>query len=648
MSTTTNTTALQDGLETNLELQLAQLMVEGNDCLNRAEFHRALECLNRAVSLAPANPDILSHRAQLLWHLKHHDRARADYAKAVAVDSRHVRGNAGLARCYLEQGAHDQAGSYARRSLAADPQNQEAREIVSALEEIAGLKSADARKNLQTFFENRQQEFAGVEPPPLSEWHLKNSRIVPNREEILKLMPQGGVCAEVGTQTGGFAKLILAHLKPTKLHIFDIDFTPFDRPAFAPLIQDGIVELYKGDSSSCLGQQPDHSFDFIYIDGDHAYEGVRKDLAAAGQKIKPDGWIVCNDYTLYSPLEKIQYGVYRAVNEFCWEQGFEIVFLGLHPWGYHDVALRRMPLESLALAGPSPVVARPPLPGPNNSATQTAKRFLPVKRPDDRPRIGTVAEYLSGVKPGTMPGPVPASQNPSPARILPPTYDLDPGLTLDIGEHSYIHDRKIRNPSGAVTNISIGNFCCIATGLSIIGYDHHSEWAAMYPFLDDGHRANWPGTSGIPYPQSAKFGSNKSRGDIAIGNDVWIGSDVKLFKGVTIGDGAVIGACSLVNKSIEPYTMVAGIPARPIRKRFSQAEIELLQKIKWWELPASVINRHLALLCSSRIGELTRALEADPEFQNFRTAAKPVVKRTQPRPEAAICLQNQLAGEPLG
>jgi len=630
MSPTTNSPALQDGLEADLDFQLSQVLAEGNDCLTRAEFERALECLNRAVTLAPANPDVLSHRAQLLWHLKQHDRARADYIKVVAVDSRHIRGNAGLSRCYFEQGAHDQAGNYARRALALDPQNHEAREIASALEEISGLKSVDARKNLQTFFENRQQEFAEVEPPPLSEWHLKNSRIVPNREEILKLMPQGGVCAEVGTQTGGFAKLILAHLRPAKLHIFDIDFTPFDRPAFAPLIQDGIIELHKGDSSSCLARHPDQSFDFIYIDGDHAYEGVRKDLAAAGQKIKADGWIVCNDYTLYSPLEKIQYGVYRAVNEFCWQHGFEIAFLGLHSWGYHDVALRRMPPESMALAGPPPVLARPPLPSTNKSAIQTAKRFLPVKRPDDRPRIGTVAEYLSAVKPGTIPGPAPESQNSSPATIFPSTYDLDPGLTLHIGEHSYIHDRKIRNPSGAVTSVSIGNFCCIATGLSIIGYDHHSEWAAMYPFLDDGHRVNWPGTSGIPYPQAAEFGSNKSRGNIAIGNDVWIGSDVKLFKGVTIGDGAVIGACSLVTKSVEPYTIVAGIPARPIRKRFSQEEIKLLQKIKWWELPASIINRHLALLCSSRIDELTRAVEADPEFQILQTAA--------------VCLQKQPAG----
>ena len=201
----------------------------------------------------------------------------------------------------------------------------------------------------------------------------------------------------------------------------------------------------------------------------------------------------------------------------------------------------------------------------------------------------------------------------------PATIDLDSGLTLEIGAHSYIHDHKIRNPSGALTGITIGKFCSIATGLTVIGYDHHSEWAAMYPFLDDGHRVNWPGTNSIPYPQAPEFGSNKSRGNIEIGNDVWIGCDVKLFKGVNIGNGAVIGACSLVNKSVEPYTIVAGIPARPIRKRFSDTEIALLLKIQWWDLPVSLINRHLALLCSSNIAGLEKALALDPEFQNYQS-----------------------------
>jgi len=201
------------------------------------------------------------------------------------------------------------------------------------------------------------------------------------------------------------------------------------------------------------------------------------------------------------------------------------------------------------------------------------------------------------------------------------TISLDDGLTLQLGEHSYIHDQKIRNPSGALTQVTIGKFCSIATDLTVIGYDHHHEWITTYPFLDDAHRAIWPGTKGIPYPQSREFGSNKSRGDIAIGSDVWIGYNVKLFKGITVGNGAVIGDCSLVNKSVEPYTIVAGTPARIICKRFTDAEIAALERIRWWDWPPELINQYLPFLCSSRILDLEKYLALDPKIQRLKPGA---------------------------
>jgi hypothetical protein len=198
------------------------------------------------------------------------------------------------------------------------------------------------RASLDQFLANGTDYFADVVPPDLSDAHLRHSRLLSRRFDILPLMPKGGVCAEVGTQTGGFAKHIFSVLQPQLLHIFDLDFSLFDHSHFRQPVEQGRVQIHQGDSSTLLGALPDQSFDFIYIDGDHSYAGATRDLAQAARKIKADGWIVCNDYTVYSPLEKCKYGVYRAVNELCLRDNYEILYFALHPWGYHDVALRKI------------------------------------------------------------------------------------------------------------------------------------------------------------------------------------------------------------------------------------------------------------------------------------------------------------------
>jgi carbonic anhydrase/acetyltransferase-like protein (isoleucine patch superfamily) len=76
-----------------------------------------------------------------------------------------------------------------------------------------------------------------------------------------------------------------------------------------------------------------------------------------------------------------------------------------------------------------------------------------------------------------------------------------------------------------------------------------------------------------------------------IGNDVWIGARAMVLDGVTIGDGCVIAAGSVVTKNIEPYSIVGGIPAKLIRKRFSDEVIELLLTWKWWNLPVETLRQ---------------------------------------------------------
>ena len=92
-----------------------------------------------------------------------------------------------------------------------------------------------------------------------------------------------------------------------------------------------------------------------------------------------------------------------------------------------------------------------------------------------------------------------------------------------------------------------------------------------------------------------------NKGDIVIGNDVWIGYEAVILAGVTIGDGAVIGARAVVTKDIPPYTIVGGVPAKPIRKRFTQETIDLLLNIKWWNWPEERIRQHITEIQSGRI-----------------------------------------------
>ena len=83
------------------------------------------------------------------------------------------------------------------------------------------------------------------------------------------------------------------------------------------------------------------------------------------------------------------------------------------------------------------------------------------------------------------------------------------------------------------------------------------------------------------------------KGDIIIGNDVWIGYEAVIMSGVTIGDGAIIGARSVVTKDIPPYTIVGGVPARQIRRRFSEETIAALLELKWWNWPREKIARKI-------------------------------------------------------
>ena len=132
--------------------------------------------------------------------------------------------------------------------------------------------------------------------------------------------------------------------------------------------------------------------------------------------------------------------------------------------------------------------------------------------------------------------------------------------------------------------VIIGKYCSIARHVTIQEGNHkYKSISYNYPhrfFADT-----------IPTLESAYF----SNGDIVIGNDVWIAAHTVIINNVKIGDGAIIGANSLVNKNVEPYSIMGGVPAKIIGYRFDKEIIDLLLKIKWWDLDHTVLNKHIHL-----------------------------------------------------
>lgn len=172
-------------------------------------------------------------------------------------------------------------------------------------------------------------------PPELRAGALEGAQVFATRHALMRALVAGGSGGEIGVQAGDFSRFMLDELRPEKLHLFDMS----DRWLRADVRDDPRTELHLGDSSALLARQPDRSFDWLYIDGDHSYDGVHRDAEAALRKIRPGGLLVFNDYTMWSPGEAIPYGVVACVNELV-NDGLDMLGVALTPTGYLDVALR--------------------------------------------------------------------------------------------------------------------------------------------------------------------------------------------------------------------------------------------------------------------------------------------------------------------
>jgi acetyltransferase-like isoleucine patch superfamily enzyme len=145
--------------------------------------------------------------------------------------------------------------------------------------------------------------------------------------------------------------------------------------------------------------------------------------------------------------------------------------------------------------------------------------------------------------------------------------------------------------------ISLGSFISIGTGCKFMLSGNH-DWKRVTTFLRFDSTEKNRDSKGI-----------LSNGDIVIGNDVWIGNDCTFMSGITIGHGAVIASGSTVTKDVEPYSIVGGMPAKLIKKRFDDNTVDRLLKSEWWNIPREELIKKSDLLFSRNINDFLDSIE---------------------------------------
>ncbi|WP_319481183.1 hypothetical protein [uncultured Draconibacterium sp.] len=146
----------------------------------------------------------------------------------------------------------------------------------------------------------------------------------------------------------------------------------------------------------------------------------------------------------------------------------------------------------------------------------------------------------------------------------------------------------------------VGNFCSISWNVSIGGGNHPHDKVTTstlnrFHLLDSGH---WNNESKKQLELTFK-----NQKHCLIGNDVLISSNAIILRDIKIGNGAIIGAGAVVTKDVEPYSIIAGVPAKKIKMRFDDRTIERLEKISWWDWPIDTIRENLDLIYSQKVDD---------------------------------------------
>lgn len=201
--------------------------------------------------------------------------------------------------------------------------------------------------------------------------------VLPNRDALAMCLPKRKVVAEIGVFCGDFSKSILGRSFPKKLHLIDCwayakerewpdaEYQEKNTPEnwdsayntilriFTSEIKQKQVQVHRGYSFEVLNQFPDSYFDWIYLDAEHSYSSVKRDLELSASKVKPEGLICGDDYIEGNPVDGFEYGVIEAVNEFCSSRQWRIICWADHLWegeNYRNFVIARKNFSNIAQA----------------------------------------------------------------------------------------------------------------------------------------------------------------------------------------------------------------------------------------------------------------------------------------------------------
>ncbi|WP_033790008.1 DapH/DapD/GlmU-related protein [Pantoea septica] len=160
-----------------------------------------------------------------------------------------------------------------------------------------------------------------------------------------------------------------------------------------------------------------------------------------------------------------------------------------------------------------------------------------------------------------------------------------------LGDFSYIGEYC------HVADAQIGRFTAIANQVRLGAPNHPMDRASQHRFT------YCPEYYDVSAARDSGFFADRRAARVNIGHDVWIGHGVIVLPGVTVGDGAVLAAGAVVTKDVAPYSITGGVPAKPIRMRFTPAIVARLRQIAWWEWP---LEKLMANLADFQSGDIAR------------------------------------------